>query len=245
MPAILLFVALISMWQIVCDLQLVPNYMLPSPLRIFDNFIAGANTYMQHTAITLYETLFGLILGIILGVSSAALMDLCQELRSALLPLLSITQTIPIIAIAPILVMLFGLGSFPKILLVACMTFFPIAIATLGGLLAVPRETIDISTSIGASRIKTLLFVKVPSSLHDFFSALKISVTYAFSAAVIGEWLGGSGGIGVVMVRFKKSFDYTSMFSCVLIIVVVTLILVLIVNLLERKICKWRYLERT
>ncbi len=215
--------------------------MLPSPSKILFNFMTGINFYMQHTLITLYETLFGLICGTLFGFVVAAIMERSELVRTAFLPCLSITQTIPIIALAPILVMFFGLGTLPKIILVATMTFFPITITTLGGFLAVPKETIDMSRSCGASHLTTFVHVKVPASLHDFFSAMKISVTYAFSAAVIAEWLGGSGGIGVVMTRFKKSFDYTSMFSCVLIIIIATLIFVLIVNIVERKVCRWRY----
>ena len=239
----MLIAILVVLWQLVCDCQIIPNYMLPSPSKIAVNFMTDLNFYVQNAGITLYETAWGLVIGIVVGFALSCLMERLEWVKCALLPILSITQTIPIIAIAPILVMFLGLGMLPKIVLVALVTFFPISITTLGGLLSAPKETIDMSYSCGAGHLRTLFCVKLPSAANSIFSALKVSVTYAFSAAVISEWLGGSGGIGVMMTRYKKSFDYTSMFSCVLVIIIVTLILIMIVNITERLVCKWHHVE--
>ena len=239
LPATILFCCLIILWQILCGSGSISASMLPSPLSIAANLCEKSQVYLSACAVTLYEATLGLCIGVVVGFLAACLMERFLLIRRALLPLLSITQAIPIIAIAPIIVLLLGFGALPKIVLVALMTFFPIAISCTGGLIEVPRETVDMSLSCGASRLRTLLCVKIPHVAHTFFSSLKISVTYAFSAAVISEWLGGSGGVGVLMTRAKKSFDYTSLFSCVVLIVLITLLMVGIVNIIERETCRW------
>ena len=123
------------------------------------------------------------------------------------------------------------------------MTLFPVSVACAGGFASAPIETLEMAESCGASWLKTFLCVKVPWCATTFFDACKISVTYAFSGAVIAEWLGGDVGLGVLMTRARKSFDMTTLFSCVLIVVVVTIMCVEVVKLTEKYTIKWRKYE--
>lgn len=240
----ILFIFLLILWQIICIFQVIPNYMLPSPSEIFLNLISKIDLFISSSVYTLSETLIGLSIGSILAFLCSYLNDRFSVIKNAFLPLISITQAIPVIAIAPIIILFFGLGILPKIILVALMTFFPIVVSLTGAYANIPKELIDMSNSFCASFTRTFLFVKVPYAANAFFDSLKISVTYAFSSAVIAEWLGGDLGLGVIMTRAKKSFDYTTLFSCVVVIIIITLIMIYLVDLSEKKICKWKGFEK-
>lgn len=240
---LVLLLALIALWQFVCVAGYVPSYLLPSPTSICADLVKDNETFLYAAGYTLVEAVAGLAIGVASGFVIAVILDRFELAKKAVMPLLSVSQSIPVIAIAPIIVLFLGFGIMPKIALVAVMTFFPISIACLGGFADTPKETIDMSTSCGASWLRTLLFVKVPSSMQAFFDSLKISVTYAFSGAVIAEWLGGDFGLGVVMTRARKSFDYTSLFSCVVIIVIITILMVAVVKIVEKRTMKWRNVE--
>ena len=239
-PSIILFFLLIAIWQISCDIGVVSSYLLPSPLSIISSLISKFDSLSIATGITICESIVGLVIGVILGFFLACALDLSKLLKNALYPYLSISQAIPIIAIAPLIILALGFGQLPKIVLVALMTFFPIAIACLGGFANTNPGLIEMSKSFGASKLRTLFFVKIPNTLTIFFDSLKISVTYAFSSAVIAEWLGGDIGLGVIMTRARKSFDYQTLFACVIIIIFVTIIFVSLVKFLERKTTRWK-----
>ena len=244
-PALILFLILIAIWQIACDYGIVANYLLPSPTSIIAAIFDKANLLLSATQTTIIESVAGLIIGVAIGFIIACALDCSNFLTRAIYPFLSVSQSIPIIAIAPLIVLALGFGLMPKIVLVALMTFFPVAIACLGAFFDIDAGLVEMSKSCGAGRLRTLIFVKVPASAQAFFDALKISVTYAFSAAVIAEWLGGDVGLGVVMTRSRKSFDYETLFACVVIIIVITITFVGIVKLIEAKTMKWRVEDET
>ena len=236
----LVVVALVLLWQSACDAHLVESYMLPSPTQILAKLIDKHEAIFSATCITIEEAVFGLLAGIIFGFLVAVLLDRFEIARAALLPILNATQTVPVIAIAPLIVLFLGFGILPKIVLVAVMTFFPVAIACIGGFAFAPKETLEMAESCGASWFKTFLCVKVPWCAKTFFDACKISVTYAFSGAVIAEWLGGDVGLGVLMTRARKSFDMSYLFACVVVVVFITLICVEALKIIERNTIKWR-----
>ena len=231
------------LWQVVCVLGFIPSYLLPDPVSIFLKIGEKAQVLFPACLITVEEAVLGLGVGVVFGFFLAVIIDSSTFLRRALLPLLSVSQTIPIIAVAPLLVLLLGFGILPKVVLVALMTFFPISIACVGGFSSAPVQTLQMSRSCGANFVKTFLCVKVPFCAKTFFDALKISVTYAFSGAVIAEWLGGDVGLGVMMTRARKSFDMTTLFACVFLIVIITILAVCAVKFIEKKSIKWRDYE--
>lgn len=241
-PACLLL-AIVALLEIFCDSNIIPPYIMPAPSSVFARFATNGTDVFYASLYTFAESIAGLFIGSLVGFLVAILMDRFLLARYSLFPILSISQTIPVIAIAPILVLIFGFGMQSKVFLVALMTFFPVAICLSGAFSNVSEETVLMSSSCGAGYFRTLFFVKLPHALPYFFSGLRLSVTYAFSGAVISEWLGGDAGLGVFMTCARKSFDYCALYEVILVVCVVTLICVYLVKVLERRVCKWNYLN--
>lgn len=233
-------VAVLAIWQAVCSLQLVPSFLLPSPIEVVQALVGDADLLLSHAGVTLAEALAGLAAGVAFGFLVAMAMDRFRVINAALSPLVTISQTIPTVAIAPLLVLWLGYGMMPKVLLVALTTFFPITVSLAQGFRSVDGDTIDLMRVMGASWWQTFRFVKVPAAASYFFSGLRISATYAVVGAVVAEWLGGFDGLGVYMTRVRKSYAYDEMFAVIIIISALSLLLMGAVKLLERACMPWR-----
>lgn len=236
-------VALLLIWELVCVLELVPSYMLPSPVEVVDALIEDWSLLMEHAGTTLGEAALGLLLGIALGFAAAVLMDRFEVVRRAFYPLIVLTQTVPTVAIAPLLVLWFGYGMAPKVVLIIVSTFFPITVGLIGGFDSVDPDEIDLMRSMGASWGQIMWHCKLPSALPQFFSGLKISSAYAIVGAVIAEWLGGFSGLGVYMTRVRNAYSFDKMFAVIIIISVLSLVLMWLVELLERLLTPWERAE--
>lgn len=237
-PVIAVAVILI-IWYICCDYEVVPAYMLPSPVDVFNAFVDNFGVMMKQASVTLQEACYGLGIGIALAFIISSLMDRFDFLYKAIYPILVITQTIPTIAIAPLLVLWMGFGMAPKITLVVITTFFPISIGLLNGFKSVDEDAINLMRAMGAGRLQIFRYVKLPNATASFFSGLKISASYAVVGAVISEWLGGFEGLGVYMTRVKKAYAFDKMFAVIVFICAVSLILMGIVGLLQRLAMPW------
>ena len=235
---------LFLLWLFVGEGGLVPSYMLPSPVAVAGAFITDWPLMLRHLCITLQEAAYGLLIGIALAVCAAALMDRFAFLKKAIYPLFIITQTIPTIALAPLLVLWMGFGMAPKVTLVALTTFFPIAVSLLEGYASTDRSAADLLRAMGASRWQIFYHLEFPAALSYFFSGLKVSVSYAVVGAVISEWLGGFEGLGVYMTRVKKAYAFDKMFAVILVIIVISLLLMLAVRLLRRAAMPWEAYEK-
>lgn len=242
-PALAAVAVLLVLWSIVSAAGLVPRYMLPSPLDVVKAFFSEAPLLWEHSIITLQEAFYGLVLGVILGFLFAVLMDAFDVLYRALYPILVITQTIPTVAIAPLLVLWFGYEMAPKIILIVIVTFFPVTVGLLDGFRAVDRDTIGLLRSMGASRFQIFRCVKCPSALPQFFSGLRIAAAYAVVGAVISEWLGGFGGLGVYMTRVKKAFAFDKMFAVIFLISAISLALMALVDWVEKRCMPYRHVK--
>lgn len=234
-PAVSL-TAIALIWLFVSEGELVPGYMLPSPVKVVQAFIGDFKILMQHAAVTLQEAFYGLLIGIALAFLIAVVMDRFGFMYKALYPILVITQTIPTIAIAPLLVLWMGFSMAPKIALVVITTFFPITISLLDGFMSADPDSINLIRSMGGSRFTVFRYIKMPSAMGHFFSGLKVSASYAVVGAVISEWLGGFEGLGVYMTRVKKAYAFDKMFSVIIFISVISLLLMAAISIL-RKIC--------
>ncbi len=221
------------LWLTVSEGGLIPEYMLPSPIEVVKAFINEFPILMEHSAVTLQEAFYGLLLGTALGFIFAVLMDRFTFLYKALYPILVISQTIPTIAIAPVLVLWMGFSMAPKIALVVITTFFPITVSLLDGFKSVSADEINLLRSMGAGDMKIFRHIKFPASLEQFFSGLKVSASYAVVGAVISEWLGGFEGLGVYMTRVKKAYAFDKMFAVIILISAVSLLLMGAVVLLK------------
>lgn len=232
-------VAVLAIWQAVCSFGLVPSFLLPSPVEVLGAIAEDFNLLVMHAGFTLAEAMVGLAAGIAVGFAIALLMDRFRVVYQALLPLVTISQTIPTIAIAPLLVLWLGYGILPKVLLVALTTFFPITVSLTQGFRSVDPDAIDLMRTMDASWWKIFRFAKLPAATGQFFSGLRISATYAIVGAVVAEWLGGFNGLGVYMTRVRKSYAYDEMFAVILIIVALSLVLMGLVSLLQRACMPW------
>jgi len=171
-------------------------------------------------------------------------MDAFEVLYRAFYPIVIITQTILTVAIAPLLVLGFGYEMTPKIILIVIATFFPVTVGLLDGFRAVDRDAVGLLRSMGATRVQIFRHLKAPSALPQFFSGLRIAAAYSVVGAVISEWLGGFGGLGVYMTRVKKAFAFDKMFAVIFLISAISLLLMALVNFAEKKCMPYRDLDK-
>ncbi len=235
--------ALLAVWELACDTGLVPAFMLPSPLAVVRSLFADLGLIAQHSITTLEEAALGLGIGVVVGFVFALLMDRFETFYLAFEPLMTVSQTIPTIAIAPLLVLWFGYGLAPKVILIVLTTFFPVTVSLVSGFRSVDTDMIDLLRTMGASRWQIFRYVKLPAAAEQLFSGLRISATYAIVGAVIAEWLGGTSGLGVYMTRVRKSFSYDKMFASILVISALSLALMRLVDLLEHVTMPWKRAE--
>lgn len=236
-------VALLAVWQGACSLGLVPNFMLPSPVQVVSSLVADFPLLLSHMWTTLSEAALGLVIGVAVGFVFAVLMDKFETFYLAFDPLLTVSQTVPTVAIAPLLVLWFGYGLMPKVLLVVLTTFFPVTVALASGFRSVDPDQVDLLRTMNATEWQIFRYAKLPAAMEQFFSGLRISATYAIVGAVISEWLGGFTGLGVYMTRVRKSFAYDRMFAVIIITSALSLALMKGVDVLERICMPWKKTE--
>lgn len=238
LPAAAILIIL-AVWQFVSGAGMVSKFLLPSPLDVLKALVSDFPLLMVNAKVTVIEALTGLFMGVAIGFLMAVLMDHFDKLYKAFYPLIVLTQTIPTIAIAPLLVLWFGYEMLPKVILIVIVTFFPITVSLLDGFRSADQDTISLMRSMGATSLQIFRHVKFPGSLSQFFASLRISVSYAVVGAVISEWLGGFEGLGVYMIRVKKGFSFDKMFAVIFIISAISLLLMWAVNLLQKKCMPW------
>ena len=243
-PAFIAVAALLILWQGVSMLGLVPAFMLPSPVEVVRAFVRELPLLWENSLITLQEAFIGLVLGVAFGFLVAVLMDAFEVLYRAFYPLLIITQTVPTVAIAPRLVLWFGYEMTPKIILIVISTFFPVTVGLLDGFRSADRDAIGLLRSMGATRVQIFRHIKFPSALPPLFSGLRIAAAYSVVGAVISEWLGGFGGLGVYMTRVKKAFAFDKMFAVIFLISGISLGLMSLVEYAEKKCMPYRHLDK-
>ncbi|HIZ46976.1 MAG TPA: ABC transporter permease [Candidatus Olsenella pullistercoris] len=234
---------LLLLWEAAVDLGIVPNFLLPTPVQVVMALVEDAPLIAGHCAVTLAEAAAGLALGVALGFAFAVLMDRFETFYLAFEPLMTVSQTIPTVAIAPLLVLWLGYGALPKIVLVVVSTFFPITVSLVSGFRSVDPDAIDLMRTMNASRWQIFWYAKLPAAAEQFFSGLRISATYAIVGAVIAEWLGGNVGLGVYMTRVRKSFSYDRLFASIIVITALSLGLMKLVELAQRACMPWKRAE--
>ena len=230
---------LVVLWQTVCSFGIVDSFMLPSPIQIVQAFIKEFPILMEHSWITLTEAFWGLGLGIVLGFLMAVLMDQFEALYQAFYPMIILSQTVPTVAIAPLLVLWFGYEMTPKVILIVITTFFPITVGLLNGFKSTDTDAIRLLRAMGSNRWQIFRYLKLPTAMSQFFAGLRISASYAVVGAVISEWLGGFGGLGVYMTRVKQAFSFDKMFAVIFLISVISLLLMKGVDFLQKKCMPW------
>ncbi|WP_205422875.1 ABC transporter permease [Granulicatella sp. zg-ZJ] len=238
--SVCVIVAVIIIWEIASRLQWVPEFMLPSFTKVTQVFLSDFSLLQQHFQTTLYEALIGLFISTCLGVLLAFLMDYSTWIQHSLYPILVLSQTIPTISLAPLLVLWFGYGLMPKIILITLVCFFPMTMNVFTGLKSIDTDYLTLLTTMQATHWQKMKYVKIPFVLPAFFTGLKIATSYAVVGAVISEWLGGDSGLGVYMTRVRKSFAFDKMFAVILLTSIFSLLLVGIVTLIEKKVLHYQ-----
>ena len=231
--------AILIIWQFVSMAGLVPNFMLPSPVQVVKAFVSEFPLLMENSGVTLLEAAAGLFCGVAFGFIMAVLMDHFEKLYKAFYPLIVITQTVPTVAIAPLLVLWFGYEMLPKVILIVIVTFFPITIGLLEGFRSADKDMMNLLKSMGAGSLQIFRYIKMPGAMGRFFASLRISASYSVVGAVISEWLGGFSGLGVYMIRVKKAFAFDKMFAVIFLISIISLLLMKLVDILQKKCMPW------
>ena len=240
MKKYLLLIILIVIWELLSHSALIPSFMLPSPEESIRALAENIGLIGYHLSISLTEALAGLALSIAFSFIISVIMDRFELMEKIVFPALVVSQTIPVIAIAPLLVLWLGYGILPKVVLIFLVCFFPVAVSLTTGFKQVDRDRVRLFQSMNAGYFVILREIKIPEALPSFFSGLKIAVAYSVVGAVIAEWLGGQAGLGVYMTLARKSFAYDEMFAIIIVISVVSLILTKIVEIIEVRAMPWK-----
>ncbi|HET9593840.1 MAG TPA: ABC transporter permease [Solirubrobacterales bacterium] len=242
----LLLAALIGLWQIaassgaVAELLSLEPYLVPSPAEIAQSLWENRGLLAENAWVTLREIVFGILAAVTVGVAFAVAMSRWRLVRDASYPLVVASQTIPIVVIAPILVVWLGYGLAPKIVLIALFCFFPITVNVLDGLRSVDPEAIKLMRSLDASRWQRFQRVEAPTALPSFFTGVKIAVVFAPLAAVFAEWAGSSSGLGHLIQSDTAYLEVARQFATVAVLSAMALILMGLAMLAERRVVGWR-----
>jgi len=228
------------LWQVLSTSGIVPPYMLPSPLRVTEAFVGDFPLLMRHLLSTLREAFTGLAIAVSAAFVLAVIMDANRLIKQSLTPLLLLTQTMPVIAVAPLLILWMGYGHAPKITLVFLTCFFPITIGLLGAFASADNDALRLLQSMGAKKWQLYRYIKIPQGLPEFFSGLKIAASYSIIGAVVAEWLGGDSGLGVYMIRVRRTYSFDKMFAVIILVSVLSLILIKLITIIERTAMPWR-----
>ena len=240
-PPFLLLVAIGMLWELVTRIFAVPEWLLPAPSVIWSEFSSSLPQLVPHTVRTLVEVGLGYGIALIAAFVMAGTLEQSIVARRALHPLLVTSQAIPIFALAPLLDIWFGFGMLPKVLIVALVCFFPVAISLAGGFRAADPDMIALLRSMGADDRQVFFKVKWPSAIPGLLSGMKIAASYSVIAAVIAEWIGASQGLGLYMLRASNSFQTARVFSAIGVVAVLSIALFLLVDVVGRLIAPWTY----
>lgn len=244
LPPIIIVAVLLIVWEIAVAVSGLRPQVLPTPSRVVREGTEQLPTIAKHAWATLQVTLIGFAFSLVVAWVLAVAIDFWTWLRRGLLPLLVASQTIPIIAIAPLMIIWFGFGLMPKVLVVGLVTFFPIVVGLIEGFSKADREASNLLRSMGAGRVKEFWYVRLPSALPSFFTALRISITYAVVGAIFAEYVGAQEGLGIYMAMQKNTFRTDLVLATVAVTAILSITLYLLTFLVERIVIPWSFKER-
>jgi len=244
LPAFLLILIFLVIWETVCRVFGIPNFLLPPPTAIAKTIIVEFTKFYPHILATLQEMLLGLGISIVLGVVLAFLMFRYPIIERAFFPIVIGSQAIPVFAIAPLLVLWFGYGISSKVIMTAIIVLFPIVVNTLDGLKSTDPDMVYLLKSMGASENQILFKVRLPQSLPFFFSGLKIGVSVSSIGAVIGEWVGSTKGLGYLMLYANAQLRVDIVFASIFYLTFLAVSLYLLVSRISKWVTPWLYLEQ-
>lgn len=239
-PPALVLIALVVAWELITTALKVSSSILPGPALVLEATWNDRANLWPAMWTTTKEAVLGIVLATLVALVLALAIDWSRTVRRSLYPLMVTSQTLPIIVLAPLVVIWFGFGTAPKIGLVALFTFFPIAVGMVQGLASADPDSMALLRTMGATRRQLLLRVRIPSAVPQTFTGLKVGVTYAYVSAIFAEYVGAEQGLGVYMQASKNAFRTELVFGAILVTTLLTLALFAIVSTLERLAMPWR-----
>ncbi len=239
MRGLITFAVFIVLWWAVTAFLPVPLYMLPTPQSVALVLATQSSFLAQNTGVTLAEILLGLLFGTILGAFASLMMAVFPKLQRWLMPMLVISQAIPVFALAPLMVLWFGFGMVSKVLVTMLVIFFPVTAALADGLRQTKPGWLDLAATMNATRLGVLWRVRVPAALPAFASGLRVATALAPIGAIIGEWVGASSGLGYVMINANARIETDVMFAALFVLCVIAVVLFAVVDRLLRRLLYW------
>ncbi|HEV2895506.1 MAG TPA: ABC transporter permease [Actinomycetota bacterium] len=244
LPPLVFSLVVLGAWQAYTELADISPLLLPSPGAVAVSVVDNAALFARNAVVTLQEILLGFVLGAAAGVALAVLLTYSRLAERAVYPWLVASQMVPIVAVAPILVVWFGFTIVPKVVVVALVCFFPVVVNTTDGLKSVDPEMVRLMRTLGMSRLRIMRSVRVPSALPYVFSGLKVAMALSVIGAVFGEWVGSSEGLGYLMLALNNQLATTELFGAVLVLSLMGISLFFLVGLVERLVIPWHHESR-
>ena len=238
LPA-LMFAVLLLVWEASVHVFAIPEFLLPAPSAILDALIRQAPNVAQHTNATLFTIMAGFAASILIGFPLAIAIASSSLLANALYPLLVLTQSVPKVAIAPLLVIVFGANALPRIVVTFLVAFFPLVISVAAGLLATPAELVELGRSLKASWFQELFRIRLPSATPFVFSGLKMAITFSVIGAVVGEFVAADRGLGYLITSSAAFFKTPLAFGAVVLLSIIGIVLFQLVVIIERVFFPW------
>lgn len=240
-PTALALIVAIWVWQVAADRALAPTYVLPAPGKVSAAWIQlllnGA--LLRHVSATLAEALVGFSIAFAVGVGIGYPLARSETLARMFSPFIATTQAMPMIALAPLLVMWFGLGLSSKVIICALIVFFPILVNTMVGLRSIDRELLDAARSLGAGAGQVLWYVEIPLALRPLLGGIRMGLTLAMTGAIVGEFVASDAGLGFLMILSRTNFDAPMVFAASLTMAAISTVLYKLIGWLEFVLIDW------
>lgn len=236
----LAFIASLVIWQLAVVLLDIKQYVIPAPLVVFDRFMEQIPVLWSAALVTASEVALGFLIAAAVSIPLAYLIASVRIVEIAFYPLIVVLQTIPKIAVAPLFIVWFGFGSLPKILLTFLLCFFPILVDTLTGFKALDPRVLYITKSMGASRMQTFGYVRLPAAVPFIFSGLKVAVVLAVTGAIVAEFVGSNAGLGYLLLRASANLDTPLIFAVLVVLSILGLVFAYVVEFIEKLIAPWQ-----
>ncbi len=237
--ALITLALLILLWEIGVRAANVPSYLLPAPTAIVAVLEQQMNLFAYHAGVTLFEIVAGFCIAVLIGVPIATLIAYSDMMDKAIYPLIVGSQTIPKVAIAPILLAVFGYGISPKIAIVTLMSFFPVVVNSVVGFRSAPPEMLHLASSMGASPLQVFWRFRLPQALPSIFAGLKLASVLAVVGAVVAEFVGARAGLGYIIMMAGSNFRMDQQFAAIVLLSAMGMILFWIINLIEARVLPW------
>jgi putative hydroxymethylpyrimidine transport system permease protein len=237
---VIVFLGILAIWQAVVSGLAIAPFILPGPLAVINAVVERADIIAGHALVTLSEILLGLLFGTLFGAFSALVMAYFRRARAWVLPLLVVSQAVPVFALAPVLVLWFGYGIAPKVGMATLIIYFPVTAAFYDGLRRTEPGWVDLARTMGASKAAILRKIRIPAALPAFASGLRVAAAVAPIGAVVGEWVGSSAGLGYYMLLMNGRVQTDAMFAALLVLALLAVTIYFLVDAGLRRLISWQ-----